>query len=190
MFESRAASDAVVVGGNTLRRDNPRLTTRRDSGHLPVRVVMSRTLDLPEVANLWDTQVRVLGDRGGNRGFVGGSVAAMEVQSCCGPNLFESSMQLTAPPSLCSVPCCAVLCRAVALQAAPTIVMTQRGARKHFQQALRAKGVEVVEFDFLTPEAVADYCYERGFLQVRWLTAVIRVWFARSYCDLCYWQPV
>jgi hypothetical protein len=67
----------------------------------------------------------------------------------------------------------AVLCHAVLsccclalLQAAPTIVMTQRGARKHFQQALRSKGVEVVEFDFLTPEAVADYCYERGFLQV------------------------
>ena len=61
MFESRAASDAVVVGGNTLRRDNPRLTTRRDSGHLPVRVVMSRTLDLPDCANLWDTQVGVWG---------------------------------------------------------------------------------------------------------------------------------
>jgi hypothetical protein len=57
VFEHRAASDAVVVGGNTLRRDNPRLTTRRDSGHLPVRVVMSRTLDLPDAANLWDTQV-------------------------------------------------------------------------------------------------------------------------------------
>ncbi len=27
-------------------------------------------------------------------------------------------------------------------------------------------GVEVVEFDFLTPEAVADYCYSRGYLQV------------------------
>jgi hypothetical protein len=52
------------------------------------------------------------------------------------------------------------------LQAAPTIVMTQRGARKHFQQFLRSKGVEVIEFDFLTPDAVADYCYERGFLQV------------------------
>lgn len=51
-------------------------------------------------------------------------------------------------------------------QAAPTIVMTQRGARKHFQAALRSKGVEVIEFDFLTPEAVADYCYQRGFLQV------------------------
>jgi hypothetical protein len=57
VFDMRAGSDAVVVGGNTVRRDNPRLTTRRDSGHLPVRVVMSRTLDLPEKANLWDTQV-------------------------------------------------------------------------------------------------------------------------------------
>lgn len=37
----------------------------------------------------------------------------------------------------------------------------------HAQAFLRAKGVEVVEFDFLTPEAVADYCYDRGFLQVR-----------------------
>ena len=46
-------------------------------------------------------------------------------------------------------------------------MMTQRGARLDFQAALRDQGVEVVEFDFLTPEAVAAYCYERGFLQVR-----------------------
>ena len=32
-----------------VRRDNPRLTTRRE-GHAPVRVVMSRTLDLPAVS--------------------------------------------------------------------------------------------------------------------------------------------
>lgn len=43
--------------------------------------------------------------------------------------------------------------------------MTQRGVRSRFQQQLRARGVEVVEFDFLTPERVSDYCYERGFLQ-------------------------
>ena len=55
--------------------------------------------------------------------------------------------------------------------------MTQRGARKHFQQSLRSKGVEVVEFDFLTPDAVADYCYERGFLQVG-------VWYI-SVCNVC-----
>lgn len=46
--------------------------------------------------------------------------------------------------------------------------MTQRGARTDFQRKLRAKGVEVVEFDFLTPDAVAAYCYERGFLQCLW----------------------
>jgi diaminohydroxyphosphoribosylaminopyrimidine deaminase/5-amino-6-(5-phosphoribosylamino)uracil reductase len=61
VFEQRAGSDAVVVGGNTVRRDNPRLTTRREGGHLPVRVVMSRTLDLPHHANLWDTQVGAQG---------------------------------------------------------------------------------------------------------------------------------
>lgn len=32
-----------------VRRDNPRLTTRREGGHQPARIVMSRTLDLPEV---------------------------------------------------------------------------------------------------------------------------------------------
>jgi hypothetical protein len=50
---------------------------------------------------------------------------------------------------------------------APTIVMTQRGARRAFQDTLAAAGVEVVQFDFLTPEAVAAYCQERGFLQAR-----------------------
>lgn len=52
VFEARSRSDAVIVGGNTVRRDNPRLTTRRDGGHAPVRIVMSRTLDLPEVRGL------------------------------------------------------------------------------------------------------------------------------------------
>ena len=49
VFETRARSDAVVVGGETVRRDNPRLTTRREGGHMPMRIVMSRTLDLPQV---------------------------------------------------------------------------------------------------------------------------------------------
>lgn len=108
VFEQRAASDAVIVGGNTVRRDNPRLTTRRDSGHMPARVVLTRTLDLPSKANLWDTTL------------------------------------------------------------APTIVMTQRGARKSFQQELAARGVEVVEFDFLEPKAVTAYLHDRGFLRLFW----------------------
>ncbi len=48
VFDCRARSDAVVVGGQMVRRDDPRLTTRRDGGHAPARVVMSRTLDLPQ----------------------------------------------------------------------------------------------------------------------------------------------
>lgn len=53
VFAMRARSDAVIVGGNTVRRDNPNLTTRQVGGHQPVRIVMSRTLDLPEVSWAW-----------------------------------------------------------------------------------------------------------------------------------------
>ena len=49
VFDVRARSDAVIVGGQTVRRDDPQLTTRRQEGHQPARIVMSRTLDLPEV---------------------------------------------------------------------------------------------------------------------------------------------
>ena len=51
---------------------------------------------------------------------------------------------------------------------APTIVMTQRGVRKAFQDRLRSRGVQLVQFDFLTPDAVAAYCAQRGFLQCLW----------------------
>lgn len=81
VFEQRAASDAVVVGGNTVRRDNPRLTTRREGGHLPVRVVMSRTLDLPHHANLWDTQVRAAASERGVAAVVDRGVAINCMQS-------------------------------------------------------------------------------------------------------------
>ncbi len=50
----RSTCDAVVVGGNTLRHDNPRLTTHGLTAHQPRRVVISRSLDLPEEANLWN----------------------------------------------------------------------------------------------------------------------------------------
>lgn len=108
VFQERALSDAVIVGGNTVRRDDPQLTTRQEGGHHPVRIVMSRTLALPEDAKLWN------------------------------------------------------------VSQAPTVVMTQRGARSQFQQRLRSMGVQVVEFDFLNPLSVADYCVERGFLRVLW----------------------
>lgn len=52
----RAGCDAIVIGGNTVRKDNPLLTTHGISDHNPLRVVMSRTLDLPEDSQLWDTR--------------------------------------------------------------------------------------------------------------------------------------
>lgn len=54
VHQRRAESDAVLVGGNTVRRDNPRLTSHGVSDHNPLRVVMTRSLDLPNQANLWD----------------------------------------------------------------------------------------------------------------------------------------
>jgi len=81
---------------------------RHGGGHLPVRVVMSQSLNLPEEAHLWDTS---------------------EVR---------------------------------------TIVATQRGARKSFQNFLASKGVEVVEFDFLNPRVVVEYFYDCGYLSILW----------------------
>ena len=53
----RAACDAVIVGGATVRADDPLLTSRGRAAREPLRVVMSRRLDLPEQARLWDGTV-------------------------------------------------------------------------------------------------------------------------------------
>ena len=52
----RADFDAVIIGGNTLRNDDPLLTTRGLKKIEPLRVVFTRTLDLPTKAKLWDTE--------------------------------------------------------------------------------------------------------------------------------------
>ncbi|KAL8159201.1 hypothetical protein V2J09_000738 [Rumex salicifolius] len=108
VLEIRGRCDAVIVGGNTVRRDNPRLTARHGGGHIPARIVMSQSLDLPEVANLWNVS---------------------EV---------------------------------------PTIIATQRGARRSFQKSLASRGIEVVEFDILNPRDVMEYFYDRGYLSILW----------------------
>ncbi|CAL1382963.1 unnamed protein product [Linum trigynum] len=108
VFELRGSSDAVIVGGNTVRRDNPRLTARHGGAHMPLRVVMTQSLDLPDEANLWD------------------------------------------------------------VSDVPTMVVTQRGARKSFQKILASKGVEVVEFDILNPRDVMEYFHDRGYLSIMW----------------------
>ncbi len=53
----RSTCDAIITGGNTLRCDNPLLTSHEASDHHPLRIVLSRHLDLPAVAHLWDTTV-------------------------------------------------------------------------------------------------------------------------------------
>ena len=53
----RADFDAIVVGGNTLREDNPLLTTRGIKESEPLRVVFTKTLNFPKQYQLWDTQV-------------------------------------------------------------------------------------------------------------------------------------
>ncbi len=57
VHQLRSTCDAIVTGGNTLRHDNPHLTSHAVSDHNPLRVVLSRRLDLPAVAHLWDTTV-------------------------------------------------------------------------------------------------------------------------------------
>jgi diaminohydroxyphosphoribosylaminopyrimidine deaminase/5-amino-6-(5-phosphoribosylamino)uracil reductase len=53
----RAQCDAVIVGGGTVRTDNPLLTSRGQREPEPLRVVISRTLELPAEAQLWDQQL-------------------------------------------------------------------------------------------------------------------------------------
>ena len=53
----RADFDAIIIGGNTLRKDDPLLTTRGLKTIEPLRVVFTRTLDLPLRAKLWDTEL-------------------------------------------------------------------------------------------------------------------------------------
>lgn len=55
VHQLRAGCDAVIVGGNTVLLDNPYLTSHQQDTHNPLRVVMSRRLNLPIEAHLWDT---------------------------------------------------------------------------------------------------------------------------------------
>ena len=54
VHQLRARCDAVIVGGGTVRADNPLLTSRGQRSPEPLRVVMSRSLDLPARASLWE----------------------------------------------------------------------------------------------------------------------------------------
>lgn len=69
VHQMRSRSDGVIVGGNTVRRDNPQLTSHEVSTHNPTRIILSRTLDLPPDAQVWDTTIAptlVFTTEGGN----------------------------------------------------------------------------------------------------------------------------
>lgn len=106
VHQLRMGCDAVIVGGNTVRRDNPLLTSRTQP--TPLRVVLSRSLELPLDANLWDTAL------------------------------------------------------------APTLVFTEAGTNSSLKTFLRQRGVEVFEFETLTPDQVMQQLYAKGCLSVLW----------------------
>ncbi len=54
VHQLRSGCDAVIIGGNTLRKDNPLLTSHQLDTPNPLRVVMTRQLNLPPEAILWD----------------------------------------------------------------------------------------------------------------------------------------
>jgi diaminohydroxyphosphoribosylaminopyrimidine deaminase/5-amino-6-(5-phosphoribosylamino)uracil reductase len=58
VHQQRAWHDAVIVGSRTVWQDNPRLTCRLAElqGSQPLRVVLSRSLNLPPVAHLWQVE--------------------------------------------------------------------------------------------------------------------------------------
>ncbi|WP_269623284.1 bifunctional diaminohydroxyphosphoribosylaminopyrimidine deaminase/5-amino-6-(5-phosphoribosylamino)uracil reductase RibD [Prochlorococcus marinus] len=53
----RAKCDAVIVGGSTVRNDDPLLTSRGLAETEPLRVVFSSSLDLPSNAKIWKTDL-------------------------------------------------------------------------------------------------------------------------------------
>jgi diaminohydroxyphosphoribosylaminopyrimidine deaminase / 5-amino-6-(5-phosphoribosylamino)uracil reductase len=53
----RSTCDAIVTGGNTLRRDDPLMTSHHVDRPNPLRVVLSPSFNLPESAQLWDTKL-------------------------------------------------------------------------------------------------------------------------------------
>ncbi len=57
VHQIRSKCDAVIVGGGTVRCDNPLLTSRGKSDIEPLRVIFSRSLNLPKDAKLWDTKI-------------------------------------------------------------------------------------------------------------------------------------
>ncbi|MCP9813287.1 bifunctional diaminohydroxyphosphoribosylaminopyrimidine deaminase/5-amino-6-(5-phosphoribosylamino)uracil reductase RibD [Synechococcus lacustris L1E-Slac] len=57
VHQLRSRCDAVIVGGGTVRADDPLLTSRGRRTPEPLRVVVSRELNLPPKAQLWNQEL-------------------------------------------------------------------------------------------------------------------------------------
>jgi diaminohydroxyphosphoribosylaminopyrimidine deaminase/5-amino-6-(5-phosphoribosylamino)uracil reductase len=55
VYQERSQCDAVIVGGNTVRQDNPHLTTHHLTEENPLRIVMSRSLNFSSDAHIFQT---------------------------------------------------------------------------------------------------------------------------------------
>jgi len=56
----RTQEDAVLIGGETARTDNPHLTVRTIEGRNPMRIILSNSGDLPTNSNLFDGSATTL----------------------------------------------------------------------------------------------------------------------------------
>ncbi|WP_297284931.1 bifunctional diaminohydroxyphosphoribosylaminopyrimidine deaminase/5-amino-6-(5-phosphoribosylamino)uracil reductase RibD [uncultured Bacteroides sp.] len=60
VHKKRAEADAIMVGRRTALLDNPSLTVRNWYGHHPIRIVLDRTLSLPNDLQIFDGNVPTL----------------------------------------------------------------------------------------------------------------------------------
>lgn len=56
----RSEEQAIMVGTNTVEKDNPKLDVRNWSGKNPVRVLIDRTLRLPFSSNIYDNSISTI----------------------------------------------------------------------------------------------------------------------------------
>lgn len=56
----RTVEDAILVGTNTVIKDNPRLNARDWSGKNPVRIILDRTLRVPNTYHIYNQEVKTI----------------------------------------------------------------------------------------------------------------------------------
>lgn len=60
VHKKRAEADAIMVGRRTALLDNPSLTVRNWYGHNPIRIVLDRSLSLPNDLQIFDGDIPIL----------------------------------------------------------------------------------------------------------------------------------